>query len=188
MSLPGEPHCSSAIQTRRKAGQEWQRHRGESSGSQGGRGAGAGAGRAWTPVPSLRLGDQSQGVGPLGHRVPLGRPPGCALGSVSAFPAAFKAERPLATVGEPHSGSIWPFVLTGPTMGSRDTHDPLRSPSPRDSERPNTASMPCPRSQGAQGELPTCARPPGAPLWAASCMLTLILALTRLAEAPSLPV
>lgn len=150
-----------------------------------GRAGGGGRGRAsLDPRPVSPAGGPA--AGSWAPRSPCAL--SCTLGSVSAFPAAFKAERPLATVGEPHSGSIWPFVLTGPTMRSRDTHDPLRSPSPQDSERPNTASMPCPRSQGAQGELPTCARPPGAPLWAASCMPTLILTLTRLAEAPSLPV
>lgn len=67
-------------------------------------------------------------------------------------------------------------------------HDPPQSRTPRASERPNAGSVPCPRPQGAQGELPTHASPPGAPLWALSRVPTLILTLTRLAEAPSLPV
>ena len=150
----------------------------EAGGCGGGGGGRASPDLVRPPCPASPAGVWPQGVGPPGHCVTAGKPPGCTPGSASAFPAALKAERPLATVGEPHSEGIRPFVPTGPTVWSCDTHDPPGSPVPRDSERPNAASMPCSRPQGAQGELPAHARPPGAPLWAASCVPTLTLTLT----------
>lgn len=157
----------------------------ENSALEAGGGAGRGRVSPDPPDPALWLGDWPQGVGLPGRRVPSGS---STPGSVSASPSAFKAKLPLPAVGQPHSEGIWPFVPAGPTVGSHDTHNPPQSRTPRASERPNAASVPCPRPQGAQGELPAHTSPPGAPLWVVSRVPTLILTLTRLAEAPSLPV